>query len=89
MFYRISEANEKAGRCVVELTSRTGNARFFKSAAWQFDVKPVERGSLLKCTAIFRLRLRYLILAPILYLKRDAILMDLTLLKNAIERVYE
>ena len=33
MSYRISEVNEKAGRCVVELTSRTGNARFFKSAA--------------------------------------------------------
>lgn len=40
MSYRISEVSADAGRCVVELTSRTGNARFFKSAAWQFDAKP-------------------------------------------------
>jgi len=41
---------------------------------------------LLTCTAEFTLRLRYWFLGPVLYLKRDAILLDLTLLKSAIER---
>lgn len=85
MSYRISEVDPEAGRCVVELTSRTGNARFFKRAAWQFDVAPVDASSLLTCTAVFDLRARYIFLAPILYLKSDAILLDLTLLKQAIE----
>ncbi len=85
MSYRISEVNPEAGRCVVELTSRTGNAQFFKTAAWRFEVQPAGQGTLLTCTAEFALRLRYLFLAPLLYLKKDAILMDLTLLKSAIE----
>lgn len=85
MSYRVSEVNAEAGRCVVELTSRSGNARFFKTAAWRFEVKPAGQGSLLICTAIFAMRLRYIFLAPILYLKRSAILLDLTLLKQAIE----
>jgi hypothetical protein len=86
MAYRISEADAEVGRCVVELTSRTGNARFFKTAAWQFETQLVGLGTVLTCTAEFALRLRYLFLAPLLYLKRDAILLDLTLLKSAIER---
>lgn len=85
MSYRISEVDPEAGRCVVELTSRTGNARYFKRAAWQFDVAPIDARSLLTCTAIFKLRGRYLFLAPVLYLKRKAILLDLTLLKRAVE----
>jgi carbon monoxide dehydrogenase subunit G len=85
MSYRISEANPKAGRCVVELTSKTGNARFFRKAAWRFEAQPAELGTLLTCTAEFNLRLRYWLLGPLFYLKRGAILLDLTLLKNAIE----
>jgi uncharacterized protein YndB with AHSA1/START domain len=85
MSYRISEVNPEAGRCVVELTSRTGNARFFKRAEWRFEVEPAGRGAQLTCTAVFALRLRYLFLAPLMYFKRDAILMDLSLLKKAIE----
>lgn len=85
MSYRVSEVNPEAGRCVVELTSRTGNARFFKTAAWRFEVKAADQGSLLICTASFALRGRYFFLGPILYLKRSAILLDLTLLKSAIE----
>jgi Polyketide cyclase / dehydrase and lipid transport len=85
MSYRISEVNEDAGRCVVELKSRTGNARFFKTAAWQFEVRPSTEGALLTCSAIFALRLRYIFLAPLFYFKRNAILMDLTLLKHVIE----
>lgn len=85
MSYRISEVNPEAGRCVVELTSRTGNARFFKTAEWRFGVQPTDKGARLTCTAAFALRLRYIFLAPLLYFKRDAIMMDLTLLKSAIE----
>lgn len=85
MSYRISKVSPEDGLCVVELTSRTGNARFFKSAAWRFESKAMDRGTLLTCTAEFVLRLRYLFLAPLFYLKRDAILMDLKLLKSAIE----
>jgi hypothetical protein len=40
---------------------------------------------MLTCTAVFRLRLGYIFLAPLLYLKRGAIMMDLKLLKSAIE----
>ena len=85
MSYRISEVDPEAARCIVELTSRTGNARFFKRAAWQFHIAPIDLGSLLTCTALFKLRAGYIFLAPILYLKRKAILLDLTLLKKAVE----
>lgn len=85
MSYLVSEVNPELGRCVVELTSRTGNARFFKMAAWRFEVKPSEQGSLLICTAIFAVRPLYFYLAPLLYLRRSAIMLDLTLLKNAVE----
>jgi Polyketide cyclase / dehydrase and lipid transport len=85
MSYRVSEVDPTAGRCVVELTSKTGNARFFRSAAWHFQVQPEGAGSRLTCTAVFTLRFLYLFLAPLLYLKRKAILLDLTLLKRAVE----
>jgi carbon monoxide dehydrogenase subunit G len=85
MSYRISEVNPHAGRCVVQLTSRTGNARFFENAEWKFDSQPEGNGTKLTCTATFTLRPQYLFLAPLLYLKRNAILFDLSLLKSAIE----
>ena len=85
MSYRIQEVDLPAGRCVVELTSRTGNARFFKSAAWHFDMKPAATGVWLTCTAVFKLRLRYIFLAIPLGLKRNAISTDLKFLKEAIE----
>jgi len=85
MSYRIREVDPVAGHCVVELTSRTGNARFFRSAAWHFNVQPEGNGSRLVCKAVFTLRLPFIFLAPLLYIKRSAILLDLTLLKNAIE----
>jgi hypothetical protein len=86
MSYRIDEVNPHAGRCVVHLTSRTGNARFFENAVWQFDSQPEGNGTKLTCTATFTLRPQYFFLAPLLYLKRNAILADLSLLKSAIEK---
>jgi hypothetical protein len=85
MSYRVIEVDREGGRCVVELTSRTGNAKYFRSAAWHFHVRAEEEGARLTCTAAFRLRPRYFVLAPLFYWKRDAILMDLTLLKSAVE----
>ncbi|HKF49853.1 MAG TPA: SRPBCC family protein [Terracidiphilus sp.] len=85
MSYRIKEVDEENGRCVVELTSTTGNARFFRQAEWRFDVCAEGGSSRLTCTAAFELRWHWLILAPLLYLKRTAILLDLTLLKAAVE----
>lgn len=85
MSYRVAKVDPAAGICVVELTSKSGNARFFKSAAWQFQLRPEGEGCRLVCTAIFDLQWQYCFLAPLLYWKRDAILLDLTLLKSAVE----
>jgi hypothetical protein len=85
MAYRIAEVDPEKGICVVELTSRSGNARFFRSAAWHFQVRAEGRGSRLTCTAAFTLRPLYCFLGPLLYMKRNAIMLDLTLLKKAIE----
>jgi hypothetical protein len=85
MSYRISEADPAAGRCVVELTSRAGNARFFKSAQWHFQVQAIPQGSHLTCSAVFTLRWQYCFLGPLLWLNRKAILIDLNLLKASIE----
>ncbi len=85
MSYRITTIDPSSHRCVVQLTSRTGNARYFVSAEWRFEVDSLDEGSRLTCTAAFILRRRYFLLAPLLYLKRNAILMDLEFLKKAIE----
>src|SRR5215831_10293208 len=83
MAYRIVQAD--ADGCTVALTSSAGNARFFKTAQWQFRLSAAPEGSLLTCCADFTLRLRYIFLAPIFYLKRHAIQMDLKALKQNLE----
>jgi hypothetical protein len=83
MAYRIVHAERD--RCTVALTSSSGNARFFKTAQWQFRLSPAPEGSLLTCCADFTLKLRYLFLAPILYLNRHAIQMDLKALRQTLE----
>jgi len=84
MGYRIVQT--EPDRCTVALTSSSGNARFFKTAQWQFRLAPAPEGSLLTCCADFTLRLRYIFLAPIFYLKRSAIQMDLKALKQTLEQ---
>jgi len=69
------------------LTSADGNARFFKTASWNFRVMPTTGGSLLVCVAEFTLRLRYLFLGPIFYAKKSAIQFDLRGLKQALEQI--
>lgn len=83
MSYRITETDPVRG-CTVQLTSDSGNARFFRSAEWRFRVEPDPQGSVVICAANFQLRLRYLLLAP-LYSMRSAIRRDLESLKSAIE----
>jgi len=83
MAYRIVRA--EADGCTVALTSSAGNARFFKTAQWQFRLLPAPEGSLLTCCADFTLKWRYIFLAPIFYLNRNAIQMDLKALKQNLE----
>jgi hypothetical protein len=84
MTYRITGADPVKG-CRVRLISTDGNARYFRNAEWIFNVWPDPEGALITCTARFTLRLAYLFLAPVLFCARNAILRDLTYLKNAIE----
>jgi hypothetical protein len=86
MAYRITHADSNG--CTVALTSLSGNARFFKAAQWHFRLSPAEEGTLLFCCAEFRLKWLYSFLGPILYLKRDAIQMDLEQLKQAIDEEF-
>jgi hypothetical protein len=85
MSYRIAAIDTKSNQCTVELTSRDGNARFFKRAAWTFRADPADGGTLVTCSVEFVLRLRWLVMAPVLYFMRGAITRDLRQLKTALE----
>jgi carbon monoxide dehydrogenase subunit G len=84
MSYRISDADPARG-CTVQLTSREGNARFFKEAEWKFNVEPVAEGARVVCAAHFKLRFPYLVLAPVFYGMSRAIRSDLENLKRILE----
>jgi hypothetical protein len=84
MSYRVEDV-DPAGYCTVRLTSTEGNARFFKEAEWRFHVEAALEGAWVHCAAVFTLRWQYLFMAPVLYAARKAILIDLKLLKEAIE----
>lgn len=83
MGYRVVCA--EPNHCVVALTTSTGNARFFKTAQWDFRLAPAPGGSMLTCCAEFSLRMRYIFLAPVLYVNKSAIQLDLESLKQAVE----
>lgn len=85
MTYRVTEADPVEKDCRVELTSRTGNARFFRAAHWHFRVEDAPQGSRVLCSTEFRLRVHYLVLAPVLYFMKSAIHRDLVSLKNVLE----
>jgi len=85
MSYRIAEPAPGA-HSTVQLTSSTGNARFFENAQWNFNVDPAPQGSRVICSVDFALRPQYFFLAPILFFMRSAIHRDLKSLKRAIER---
>ena len=84
MSYRITDIDPVRG-CIVQLTSTTGNARYFKSAEWCFRVEPEANGSRVFCTAVFTLKWRYVFLAPILFSMTKAIRTDLEHLKTKLE----
>jgi len=84
MSYRITQIDPVNG-CTVQLTSNTGNARYFKSAAWRFRVEAESGGSRVFCTAEFTLRWQYVLLAPVLYGMKNAIRTDLEQLKRVLE----
>jgi len=83
MAYEVSAVGPNGS--TVRLTSTTGNARYFKDAAWHFRLDPVPEGTRIICVAEFTLRLRYFFLAPVLYLLRRAIMDDLERLRRALE----
>jgi Polyketide cyclase / dehydrase and lipid transport. len=83
MSYRIAESGPDY--CKVQLTSRDGNARFVKDGCWIFRTEPHPEGTLVKCCVEFSLKLRYLFLAPLLWLSRSRMFTDLELLKRAVE----
>jgi len=89
MSYRVTEWDTAARSCVINLISTTGNARFFRSAAWLTRVEPAPEGSRVVSCVDFTLRRRYAFLAPVLYAKRRAILIDIECLRRALESASE
>jgi hypothetical protein len=84
MSYRITDIDPVRG-CTVQLTSTTGNARYFKSAEWRFRVEAEPGGSRIFCAAVFALKWQYLILAPVFRTMKNAIHTDLEQLKAKLE----
>ena len=84
MSYRITDIDPVRG-CTVQLTSTTGNARYFKSAEWHFRVEAELGGCRVYCAAVFALKWQYLILAPVLCAVKKAIRTDLEQLKAKLE----
>jgi len=83
MAYEVTEASPEGS--TVRLTSTTGNARYFRNAAWHVRLDPAPGGTRVTCAAEFTLHLRYLFLAPVLYLMRRAIRDDLERLRRVLE----
>lgn len=86
MSYRITEIDPVRG-CSIQLTSTTGNARYFKTAEWRFRVEAEQDGSRVFCAAVFQLKRRFLVLAPIFLAMKKAIRDDLEQLKAKLESV--
>lgn len=89
MCYRIGQTDLEAG-CRVDLVSHDGNARYFKSASWSFRVveqreTASNKRSRVECVVRFNLRLRYVWLAPILFVMKSALHRDLIALKRVLE----
>lgn len=84
MSYRVTQMDRATGS-VIKLINSDGNARYFKEAEWRFQVHPVPEGALIVCVVHFKLRFRYMLLAPILFAMRGAIHRDLLCLKDVLE----
>lgn len=84
MSYRVTDIDPVRG-CTIQLTSKTGNARFFRNAEWRFRVEPDRLGSRVFCAADFRLRFPWQILAPVFFFMKSAIRRDLENLRQQLE----
>ena len=80
MSYRVTEL--EYGRSTKIALS---NSKMFKKALWHFQFDPESKGTKITCHVYFKLRAGYFLLAPILYLNRNALFRDLTFLKDALE----
>ncbi len=86
MTYRVAEADATGRNVCAELTSRTGNARFFSSAEWRQSVEDWPEGCRVTFSTEFRLRFRYWLLAPVLWMiGASALRRDLVNLKRVLE----
>ena len=85
MSYRIAEIDPERG-CAIELTSKTGNARFVRSGIWRFRTEETPEGSRVFSEVQFELCAPYLFLAPLFFLvARRAMRKDLESLKRVLE----
>jgi|HubBroStandDraft_5_1064220.scaffolds.fasta_scaffold506968_1 hypothetical protein len=62
------------------------NSGLFKEAEWHFLLEPAGEGTRVICTVDFKLRPQYFIWGPIIYLKQNAIMTDLEILKRVLEK---
>ena len=86
MSYRISKVDPVLRSTSVELTSRTGNARYVQFGVWHFRTEQAPEGSRVFSAVHFKLRRRYLYLVPLLLLFwRHAMRKDLESLKRVLE----
>src|SRR5262245_1514717 len=68
------------------LDVRVTHSNLFKTAVWRVHLEPLGEATRVVCTVDFTLRLRYLLLAPVLLLNKLAITRGLGYLKAEIER---
>ena len=63
-------------------------SNMFKEAIWTMRVEPAVSGTLITCLVDLKIKLKYFFMAPILYIWRKAIYVDLQYLKKAIDARY-
>ena len=80
MNYEISEFNSERS-----VKIKLNNSKMFKTAIWHFEFEPAEEKTLITCHVYFTTRLKYIILYPLLYLNKSALLRDLNFLKKALD----
>jgi len=79
---------------VIEMSSersvkiKLNNSKMFKTAIWHFEFEPVEERTLITCHVDFTTRLKYILLYPVLYFTKSALLRDLNFLKDALDKQY-
>ncbi|MES2379338.1 MAG: SRPBCC family protein [Bacteroidota bacterium] len=83
MSYRITE-NIPGYQTKIKLE----NSPMFKEAVWTMRFEAAPGGTLISCLADLELKLRYIFMAPLLWLNKGALLTDLSILKGVIANHY-